>query len=1241
MGFLPSVFKKYIFLTLAIISLLVGVTYFYLYEFNSPNAAESYYFSNLQQTITKVVSESDKDLSSIEKQYNAVNPKTFNQIKVNTNYPYFLFKNGKLWYWSDYRYVPEYEKIKDIQDLQVIKYNQEYGIFNKKNFTFKNDTICVISLINLYKHYKNENDYLQSGYADKIFHPAPKKISAERFAESKAINGKNGKILFYFENPENEKILNSNIPKTTLWILCLAVLFFSIHFLFILNNYRRNHSFGKAFLLLLIFGVGLRFIMLKTGIPLILSNKDYFNPSFFTGDLFAPTFGDTILNALFLFVFLTIVAAFYYRSRLFLDIVKTNKKIQSVVSIFCVLGVMYIAFLLGEKIENIYENSLYKLGFSLSLSFNIFMFFTLIYYLLLLGIFFISSHILIFVFLRIQKNLKHGFLHWLYAFVMGIFIFILIGEPRNCYLIAGIYFLIVYLNRLPRYFYSLRFQTLLYFIIAAFCFTLIAIEVIQYKENQKNLLEKQIFGHRYLADNDLLGEGLLEHFSQTIKNEENIVNAFSRNTLASEAIKQLVKDEFLDIYFDKYEVEVISFDSLGNNLGNEIDSKNLEFYKSKFKNVKYKTEINNLYFINETGNSFIKEYISFNEILKGSSKIGHIVLDLKLKDGNSDSVYPELLLDKKFVQNPESKNYSYGIFENNSKILFNSGSYNYLMNFSKDELKNNEIYRKGISKNGFSHFAIKGQNHRTIVVSQNENYWKNILSNFSFLFLLSILSISILLIAFGGIYGMRKFSMNFSTKIQLYLNAAFLLPLIIIIVLTLSVVRGTLISIQEKSFIDNTKNIAGTFQVHLENYLAGKTSRPFFEMEINQLARNTKVDINFFDSIGKINFSTRPLVYQYKLLSGYLNPLAYNKIIEEKENELITNESLGSLNYKTVYIALKGNSNIKYGVIGIPFFDSKTLLEMQVREVVTIILIIFLAMFLLLLVLSYFASDQLTSPLKIIASRLKKTHLDKVNETIDWKSNDEIGLLTQAYNKMIKMLEESKIALSQSEKQTAWREMAKQVAHEIKNPLTPMKLSIQQLQRTLPMDNPKSKDRIQRALNSLTEQIDNISEIANSFSEFAKMPVPRNEPFDLIPVAQKTTVLYSQNNNIKIDFESEYKEMIVLGDRLLVSRVITNLILNGIQSVDPTRQPEIKVRIYKNPEENFGIIEVSDNGVGIPEDVRKKVFIPNFSTKVGGSGLGLAMAKRGIEHAGGNIWFETEEDKGTTFFVDLPISEKQ
>jgi nitrogen fixation/metabolism regulation signal transduction histidine kinase len=404
------------------------------------------------------------------------------------------------------------------------------------------------------------------------------------------------------------------------------------------------------------------------------------------------------------------------------------------------------------------------------------------------------------------------------------------------------------------------------------------------------------------------------------------------------------------------------------------------------------------------------------------------------------------------------------------------------------------------------------------------------------------------------------------------------------------------------------------------------------------LARNTKVDINLFDSRGKLNFTTRPLIYQYHLLSNYLNPTAYNKILEQKANEMLTTESLGELNYKTVYIALKGKENKNYGVMSIPFFDAKTMLDLQVKEVVATILIIFLLMFLILLVSSYFASSQLTSPLKLIAQRLKKTNLDKLGETIEWKSNDEIGLLTKSYNKMIKKIDESKIALSQSEKQTAWQEMAKQVAHEIKNPLTPMKLSIQQLQRTLPMDDPKSRERIQRALNSLTEQIDNISEIANSFSEFAKMPVPRNERFDLVPAVQKTVDLYSQNNDVKINFESSVKEIFVMGDRLLLNRVITNLILNGIQSVPPIRKPEIKVKVYKNEVENFGMIEVKDNGSGIAESIRKKVFIPNFSTKVGGSGLGLAMAKRGIEHAGGNIWFETVEEEGTTFFIDLPAN---
>ncbi len=1210
--------------------------YFFLVEKNSQNNLAGQYQTTLQKNITRELLISDFELNLVIKQVNLKKFVSFEQLKVATKYPYFIFKNKQIGYWSDYRVVPKYDKIANRGAVFFDNYFQNKGIFQRKSAIINKDTVEVFSLINLYRFYQNQNDYLQSSYNTDIFHPAPLKISGVEFKNSKPIADFSKKALFYYQVPNNEKIINSGIPKVTLLIFIVALGFLILYVLFKIKELLHKHKFSYAILLLFFSLLVLRITLLVSGLPWMFLDQEVFNPSFFNGSISAPTLGDTVLNGLFILIFLAILALYYYRTRLFLQLNKTKPFIKSIISVLLVIIVMAIALFCSIQIVDIYEDSLYNLGYSMNLGMSKFKIISFVFYFIVLGNFFTASHIAVNLFLKLQVNTKFGFFHWLYGFLAGMIIFYFISGLELAFILAGIYFWIVYYFKLSRFFYTLRFQTLLYFILAAFCFALISVKTVENQEAKKSILDKNNFGQRYLAENDLLGEGLLDRFRQMIRTNETIVSSFKRQDLVSESIKQQIKDDLLDMYFDKYDVEVKVYDASGMILDPTDTTENIAELYAKVNNAKFKTDLSNVFFINDTGNSFIKQYISFNEVFDGEEKIGTVVLDLKLKDENVTSVYPELLLDKKFVQNPESKNYSYAIFDKNNSVVYNSGSFNYLMYFPMIELDGVEIYQKEKIIQGYSHFALKGQKGKKIIISQPNAYWKNLLSNFSFLFLISILGISILLLVFSILNGFKSFSMNFSTKIQFYLNAAFLLPLIVLIILTLSVVRTTLISIQEKSFVDNTKNISNTLQYHLENFQTAKTSRAFFESEINELARNTKVDINLFDNKGRLNFTTRPLVYQYHLLSNYLNPTAYNKILEQKANELLTNESLGELNYKTVYIAVKGKENKNYGVVGIPFFDAKTLLDIQVKEVVATILIIFLLMFLILLVSSYFASSQLTSPLKLIAQRLKKTNLDRLDETIEWKSNDEIGLLTKSYNKMIKKLDESKMALSQSEKQTAWREMAKQVAHEIKNPLTPMKLSIQQLQRTLPMDDPKSRDRIQRALNSLTEQIDNISEIANSFSEFAKMPVPRNERFDLVPAVQKTVDLYSQNNNIKIDFESKDPEIFVIGDRMLLNRVITNLILNGIQSVPPVRQPEIKVKVYKNADENFGMIEVKDNGSGIAENISKKVFIPNFSTKVGGSGLGLAMAKRGIEHAGGNIWFETMEDEGTTFFIDLP-----
>jgi nitrogen fixation/metabolism regulation signal transduction histidine kinase len=304
-------------------------------------------------------------------------------------------------------------------------------------------------------------------------------------------------------------------------------------------------------------------------------------------------------------------------------------------------------------------------------------------------------------------------------------------------------------------------------------------------------------------------------------------------------------------------------------------------------------------------------------------------------------------------------------------------------------------------------------------------------------------------------------------------------------------------------------------------------------------------------------------------------------------------------------------------------------------EVLSTIMNIFTAIFLCFLVFSYFASRILTVPLRLITQKIQKTTLHDYNEPLEWESDDEIGLLVNEYNRMLVKLEESKLALSRSEKESAWREMAQQVAHEIKNPLTPMKLTLQHLQRTLLNGNITVKQQAEKSFITLLDQVDTLNDIATSFSAFAKMPIPKDEIFEIGAVIRKTIELYSNDEEVELQADIQENAFYVKGDQQLMSRIFTNLILNGIQSVPNDRKPQIFIGL-----QNYGNnirVEIRDNGVGIPENLRHKIFIPNFSTKYAGSGIGLAVAKRGVEHAGGSIWFESEEGVGTSFFIQLQL----
>ena len=347
-------------------------------------------------------------------------------------------------------------------------------------------------------------------------------------------------------------------------------------------------------------------------------------------------------------------------------------------------------------------------------------------------------------------------------------------------------------------------------------------------------------------------------------------------------------------------------------------------------------------------------------------------------------------------------------------------------------------------------------------------------------------------------------------------------------------------------------------------------------------------------------------------------------------------EAIGSLNFSSAYVVVKSSETGDIlGIVSIPFFESHTKAQRQIIEIISSVTNLFTISFIALLALAYFLSIRLTEPLKMLADKFQKTSFGDDNQAIEYHSNDEIGLLVKEYNGMLVKLEKSKEALARNEKESAWREIAKQVAHEIKNPLTPMKLTLQHLQRRS-VDNSDLK----RPVDTLLAQIDTLNDIATSFSAFAKMPRPKEEMFNISEVLEQTLVLYRNDEQVNLKTTICEGEFLVRGDDKLMGRIFTNIILNAIQSVPVGRQKQLEVSLKKLGENKI-ILTVKDNGKGIDLVDQERIFLPSFTTKSTGTGIGLAVAKRGVELTGGKIWFETKENIGTSFFIEYPLIPKK
>jgi nitrogen fixation/metabolism regulation signal transduction histidine kinase len=270
---------------------------------------------------------------------------------------------------------------------------------------------------------------------------------------------------------------------------------------------------------------------------------------------------------------------------------------------------------------------------------------------------------------------------------------------------------------------------------------------------------------------------------------------------------------------------------------------------------------------------------------------------------------------------------------------------------------------------------------------------------------------------------------------------------------------------------------------------------------------------------------------------------------------------------------------------------------------------------------------------------MRDINLQKINQEIQWNRKDEIGELVNEYNKMVHKLDESAEILAKSEREGAWRQMAKQVAHEIKNPLTPMKLSIQYLQKAIDNNSPQVKELTASVARTLIEQIDHLSKIASDFSQFANIGNQKNEVFDLHEVLYSLASLYDPMENLSFSWEPVHQKVMMFADKTQLNRLFTNLMQNAIEAPENQHERTIEVKEHVNGE-NI-VVSIRDNGGGIPAQTRDKIFMPNFTTKSSGTGLGLAMSKSIAEQTHGDIWFETVDGEGTTFFVKLPLYKEQ
>lgn len=474
-----------------------------------------------------------------------------------------------------------------------------------------------------------------------------------------------------------------------------------------------------------------------------------------------------------------------------------------------------------------------------------------------------------------------------------------------------------------------------------------------------------------------------------------------------------------------------------------------------------------------------------------------------------------------------------------------------------------------------------------------------------------------------------------SLRLRIFISMILLVFTATLLILGSTYYQYTTESEQYNKYRQDRKETQLTKQI---NYLVNKHDLTFnfdewdnYKMDFEEITKIHNVEYSIFTTDGK------PLYYSYLPLEVISNNYSLDKDFAEMLTSLeggkITDENSTDVGkFHSSYTVLKDSFGNKYAILFFPYFQDVSFAESELNVFLITLYQIYFIMLVVAIVLAYFISRYVTRSIETIRLKINQTGLLKKNEKILLKNaTKEIDSLVNSYNKMIDDLEDSAEKLAKNEREQAWQEMARQVAHEIKNPLTPMRLTVQSFQKTSALESKEEKNKLNDFCDTLIEQIDTMSSVATSFSDFATLPKTQLEKYDIVDTTKKVVEIFEQNN---INFKSSKESIIIKHDKEQWIRVMTNLIKNSIQAIPSDRDPNINIKISDST--NSIKIIVSDNGLGVLEENKEKIFEPKFTTKTDGMGLGLGIVKNIINSHRGKISYKSKQKKGTKFIISLP-----